>query len=56
MRFRYERYDGPDGLIVERPVIPITLYNPLSSDAPSVGYHALVDSGADYCVFSAGHF
>jgi hypothetical protein len=53
MRFRYERYDGPDGLIIERPVIPITLYNPLLSDAPSVGYHALVDSGADYCVFSA---
>ena len=53
MQFRYERYDGPDGLAVERPVIPITLYTPRASLAPSVGYHALVDSGADHCVFSA---
>lgn len=53
MRFRYERYDGPNALTIERPVIPITLYNPISSVAPSVGYHALVDSGADFCVFSA---
>ena len=52
MQFRYERYDGPHGLVIERPVIPITLYNPRSSTAPSVGYHGLVDSGADYCVFS----
>jgi hypothetical protein len=52
MRFRYERYQGPHGLDVERPVIPITLYNPKSATAPSVGYHGLVDSGADFCVFS----
>lgn len=51
MRFDYVPYPGPDGDIM-RPVIPITLFNPSSPHSPSVGYHGLVDSGADYCVFS----
>jgi len=52
MRFEYVPYPGREGDI-ERPVIPITLYNPRNLLAPSVGYHGLVDSGADHCVFSA---
>jgi len=51
MRFEYAPYPGPQGDI-KRPVIPITLYNPRAVHAPSVGYHGLVDSGADFCVFS----
>lgn len=51
MRFDYAPYPGLDGQ-VPRPVIPITLYNPRAVLAPSVGYHGLVDSGADFCVFS----
>ena len=53
MRFSYERYEGPDGLTIERPVIPITLYNPNSSNHRRSATTHSSTSGADYCVFSA---
>lgn len=43
MKFKYKKY-GPHLL---RPVIPITLI----AETHSVGYEALVDSGADFCIF-----
>ncbi len=52
MQFRYKRYLGPRGDI-ERPVIPITLRNPHQPHAPAIGYHGLVDSGSDRCIFSS---
>lgn len=52
MRFEYKRYHGITDSDIGRPVIPITLYNPHAESAPSIGYHGLVDSGADFCVFS----
>ena len=45
MKFNYKKYtDTP------RPVIQIILKNKESA----VGYHVLVDSGADLCLFDAG--
>jgi hypothetical protein len=45
MKFRYNKY-GPGVL---RPVIPIDL----TIDDRAITYEALVDSGADYCIFPA---
>lgn len=45
MKFRYKKY-GP-GIL--RPVIPIEV----SNNNRSVRYEALVDSGADLCIFDA---
>lgn len=42
MNFRYARYGS-----VVRPVVPIKLKN----GDQEVGYHVLVDSGADLCLF-----
>lgn len=42
MKFRYARYGN-----VLRPVIPIKLKN----GDKEIGYHVLVDSGADLCLF-----
>jgi hypothetical protein len=44
MKFRYARYGQ-----TLRPVIPIKLINKDSE----IGYHVLVDSGADLCLFDA---
>ena len=44
MKFRYSRYGS-----VLRPVIPIKLQH---TDR-EIGYHVLVDSGADLCLFDA---
>lgn len=44
MRFQYARYNG-----VLRPVIPIKLKH----GGKEIGYHVLVDSGADMCLFDA---
>lgn len=44
MRFQYARYNG-----VLRPVIPIKLKH----GGEEIGYHVLVDSGADLCLFDA---
>ncbi len=42
MKFRYKRYGS-----VPRPVVPIILKN----GDQKIGYHVLVDSGADICFF-----
>lgn len=44
MKFRYARYGT-----VLRPVVPIKL----KFKNQEIGYHVLVDSGADMCLFSA---
>ena len=44
MKFKYEKHNG-----TLRPVIPIILKN---KDL-KIGYHVLVDSGADLCLFDA---
>ncbi len=49
MEFEYKRYLYPDGRMIARPVIPILLRNPRTRE--SIEYEALVDSGADRCVF-----
>jgi hypothetical protein len=49
MRFEYKRYMLPDGRAIARPVIPILIRNPRTNQA--IHYEALVDSGADRCVF-----
>lgn len=45
MKFRYKRYDS--GFI--RPIIPVTL----TINGRKIPYEALVDSGADICIFDA---
>ncbi|TSC83548.1 MAG: Uncharacterized protein G01um101417_531 [Parcubacteria group bacterium Gr01-1014_17] len=45
MKFQYTRYGD-----VVRPVIPIKLKH----GGNEIGYHVLVDSGADLCLFDAG--
>lgn len=49
MEFEYKRYIYPDGKMIARPVIPILIRNPRNNQA--IDYEALVDSGADRCVF-----
>ena len=44
MKFQYARYNG-----VLRPVIPIKIQR----SGREIGYHVLVDSGADMCFFDA---
>ena len=44
MKFPYVNYNG-----ILRPVIPIKL----KKKNQEVGYHVLVDSGADFCLFDA---
>jgi hypothetical protein len=51
MKFDYKRYRTVAGTIIERPVIPILIRNPRTQR--SVGYAALIDSGADHCIFSS---
>ena len=53
MQFNYRRFPSPASSSVDRPVIPITLRNPHEALTPAIGYHALVDSGSDRCIFSA---
>lgn len=54
MKFDYFRIDLPHragflGGKVLRPIIPITVIH----GSRSIGYSALVDSGADFCIFDA---
>lgn len=49
MEFEYKRYLLPNGETITRPVIPILIRNPRNNEA--IDYEALVDSGADRCVF-----
>jgi hypothetical protein len=46
MKFAYKRFANG----IERPIIPITVRNPATQQ--SVRYLALVDSGADECIFA----
>ena len=47
MKFDYKRF--PNG--IARPIIPITVRNPRTKQ--SIRYLALVDSGADSCIFAS---
>lgn len=55
MKFPYQKLPGdpseafPKTKYIPRPVIPIHIIN----DDKRVGYHVLIDSGADYCIFHA---
>jgi hypothetical protein len=51
MKFEYKRVGKIRGVTIERPIIPILVRNPRTKQ--SVGYEALVDSGADHCIFSS---
>jgi hypothetical protein len=46
MKFVYKRFASG----IERPIIPISVRNPVTEQ--SVRYLALVDSGADLCIFA----
>jgi hypothetical protein len=46
MKFAYKWFASG----IERPIIPIIVRNPVTQQ--SVRYHALVDSGADQCIFA----
>jgi len=46
MKFAYKQFASG----IERPIIPIIIRNPVNQQ--SVRYQALVDSGADQCIFS----
>jgi hypothetical protein len=47
MKFAYKRFSNG----VVRPIIPITIRNPRTKE--EVRHQALVDSGADICIFSS---
>jgi len=47
MKFAYKRFANG----VERPIIPVRIWNPATGQ--SARYLALVDSGADVCIFAA---
>jgi hypothetical protein len=51
MKFEYARYRRSEGPDLTRPIIPVLIRNPLSPSATTIAYEALVDSGADFCVF-----
>lgn len=51
MKFKYASYLRDDGSSVSRPIIPILIHNPRTASL-TLAHEALVDSGADYCIFS----
>jgi len=57
MKFPYQKFPGPpilshpDRKSVLRPTIPVCLVNKQSGE--HANYIALIDSGADYCIFHA---
>ena len=57
MKFPYERYPAhpipthPNRTSVLRPTLPVYLIN--KENGAETGYLALLDSGADYCIFHA---
>jgi hypothetical protein len=53
MKFEYARYRRAQGPDIRRPIIPVLLRNPKSPRSLAIAHEALVDSGADFCVFSA---
>jgi len=52
MKFEYARYRTSDGPDITRPIIRVLMHNPRDVHATSIACEALVDSGADFCVFS----
>jgi hypothetical protein len=46
MKFAYKRFTSG----IERPIIPVIIRNPVTEQ--SVRYLALIDSGADQCIFA----
>jgi hypothetical protein len=46
MKFAYKRFASG----IERPIIPVIIRNPVTDQ--SVRYLALIDSGADQCIFA----
>lgn len=53
MKFEYARYRRSDGPDITRPIIPVLIRNPRDPLSSAIAHEALVDSGADFCVFSA---
>jgi hypothetical protein len=53
MKFEYKRYRTNDGSDLTRPIIRVLINNPRDPRSISIAYEALVDSGADFCVFPA---
>ena len=53
MKFEYKRYRTNDGPDLTRPIIRVLIRNPRDPSSSSIAYEALVDSGADFCVFPA---
>ena len=54
MKFKYLKFPAPKetdffGKTILRPIIPIFL----STNKRTVRYQALIDSGADFCIFDA---
>jgi len=54
MKFRYHKFPLPErseyfGLSVLRPIIPVTIV----AGSRELHYEALIDSGADFCIFDA---
>lgn len=54
MKFKYPRYRRNDGPDITRPIIPVLIHNPRDPLSSAIAHEALVDSGADFCVFSSG--
>jgi hypothetical protein len=53
MKFEYKRYRINDGPDLTRPIIRVLINNPRDPNSTAIAYEALVDSGADFCVFPA---
>ncbi len=52
MKFEYARYRRSEGPDITRPIIRVLIRNPRDPQSTSIAHEALVDSGADFCVFS----
>lgn len=51
MEFEYKRYTLADGKTISRSVIPIPILIRNARNNEAIAYEALIDSGADRCVF-----
>jgi len=57
MKFDYYKFPLPQkselfGSSIIRPIVPITIVDPVD-DKKFINYNALIDSGADFCIFDA---
>lgn len=50
MKFKYQKFRSVKGDVICRPIIDISL---ASKDGQTYDYFALIDSGADHCIFNA---